>query len=398
MRRGLSRNVYLLGLLSFFNDFSSDMISPLLPAFLGTLGMGAVFLGWMEGLANSLSHVTALLSGWLDDRHHQSKRWTVAGYSLCAFIRPLFALGLPPVIVAVRLLDRIGKGIRTAPRDHLLTDSIERSHWGRGFGVQRSMDHLGALVGPPIAALLLGYFSVPLPWLFAVAALPAILSVLIVPRMIREPEVKRVRPAERPLSWRQLPKPFRRYLLVIFLIALSTPSELFLFLKLQEMGFPAYQQSLGWALLTAATMLAATLGGILSDYWSERRVMALGWALFAAVFVAIAYNQAAGWTWALLAVYGLQSGLVESSERTYPARMAPPAQRATMIGWYYFAYGAGMLPASVLFGWIWARWSPSSAFLAFAAMTLLTIPMLLMLPSSGRGKPEETPWDGAALR
>src|ERR671918_655502 len=99
MRRGLSRNVYLLGLLSFFNDFSSDMISPLLPAFLGTLGMGAVFLGWMEGLANSLSHVTALLSGWLDDRHHQSKRWTVAGYSLCAFIRPLFALGLPPVIV-----------------------------------------------------------------------------------------------------------------------------------------------------------------------------------------------------------------------------------------------------------------------------------------------------------
>ncbi len=397
MPRRLNRNVYLLGLLSFLNDFSADMVSPLLPAYLGTMGLGAAFLGWMEGFSNALAHVTALLSGWLDDRHGQSKRWTVAGYTLCAFVRPLMAISLPILVLAARLLDRLGKGIRTAPRDHLLTDSVERSRWGRGFGVQRSMDHLGALIGPPFAALLLGLFHLPLPWLFLIAAFPAILSVLLVPHAIQEPKIERLR-EERPLSWRQLPKPFRRYLVVIFLIALSTPSELFLFLKLQEMGVPTYQQSLGWSLLTGMTMLAAWFGGFLSDRWSERKVMALGWALFAGVFIGLAFNRAAAWIWALLAVYGLQSGLVESSERSYPARLAPPAQRATMIGWYYFAYGAGMLPASVLFGWIWSSWSSSSAFLVFAAMTLLTIPMLLILPSSGRGKPDDNPWDGAALR
>lgn len=397
MRQGLKRNVYLLGLLSFLNDFSADMISPLLPAYLGTLGLGAIFLGWMEGFANALSHSTALVSGWLDDRHHRSKRWTVAGYALCAFVRPLLALGLPPLLLGARLLDRLGKGIRTAPRDHLLTDSVAREHWGRSFGVQRAMDHMGALIGPPIAALLLGYFGLPLPWLFVVAAIPAILSVLIVPRFIREPE-KTFPRRDAPLSWGQLPRPFRRYLAVIFLIALSSPSELFLFLKLKEGGFPTYQQSLGWTLLTGMTMLAAWIGGFLSDRWSERKVMALGWSLFAAVFAGLAFVKAPVWLWALLAVYGVQSGLVESSERSYPARMAPPAQRATMIGWYYFAYGAGMLPASALFGWIWSRWSSSSAFLVFAIMTFLTIPMLLLLPSSGRGKPEDQPWDGAALR
>lgn len=398
MARGLNRNVYWLGLLSFFNDFSADMISPLLPAYLGTLGMSALFLGSMEGIANALSHGTALLSGWLDDRHGRSKRWTVAGYSLCAWLRPFMALGLPAVIFAVRLLDRLGKGIRTAPRDHLLTDSIERGRWGRGFGIQRAMDHLGALAGPPLAALLLGYFGLPLPWVFAGAALPAILSVMVVPRFIREPPAAPPERSRPPLAWRQLPKPFRRYLLVIFLVALSTPSELFLFLKLQDLGIPTYQQPLGWSLLTGATMVAAGIGGFLADLWSERKVMALGWLIFAAVFVAFAFNQAVAWTWALLAAYGVQSGLVESSERSYPARMAPPAKRATMIGWYYLAYGAGMLPASALFGWIWVRWSPTSAFLIFAAMTVLTIPMLAILPSSGRGKPEETTWDGGALR
>lgn len=397
MFRGITRNVFLLGLLSLFNDFSADMITPLLPAYLAGIGLGAGFLGMMEGVANSLSHITALLSGWIDDRLHRSKRIAVSGYALCAFIRPLIAVPIPGVILLARFLDRIGKGVRTAPRDRLLTESLEKNHWGKAFGIQRALDHTGALLGPPIAALLLKYFGISYSRLFLIAALPAAISILIIPSGIRES--KRHMPEKRPrLTWKKLPSPLKRYIVIIFLVAFSTPSELFLILKLRSLGLPDYQQPLAWGLLTLCTLLAAFLGGVLADRWSHRRTIALGWVIFSAVFFAFALNGHLGWSWILIGIYGFQAGLVEASERAYPASVVPEEIRATAIGWYYFAYGLGLLPASALFGLLWTRFSPSVAFASYAVMTLLVIPLLTLLPTHRDGSPKGPRPYEAALR
>ncbi|MCE9625166.1 MAG: MFS transporter [Deltaproteobacteria bacterium] len=383
---GITRNVYLLGLLSMFNDFSADMISPLLPAFLASMGLGAGFLGIMEGFANSLSNITALFSGWADDRMHRSKRLTVLGYAICSLTRPFMGIPIPGVTLAARFLDRIGKGIRTAPRDRLLTGSLEKGNWGKAFGVQRAFDHAGALIGPPIAALLLKFYGFSYSKLFILASIPAILSILFVPLGIREAPEKK--PAVSPrLKWRHLPSPLKRYILVIFLVAFSTPSELFLIMKLQSMGLATYQLPLAWGLLTACTLISSFFGGILADRWSQRRTIAVGWTLFVLVFLGFAFNQRILWAWFLVAIYGIQSGLVEASERAYPASVVPEEIRATALGWYYCAYGLGLLPASVLFGVLWSRYSPTVAFFTYAGMTLLVIPLLAWLPTHRR--PEE---------
>lgn len=398
MFRGITKNVYLLGLLSLFNDFSADMIAPLLPAFLATMGLGAAFLGLMEGGANALSHITALLSGWLDDRYHRSKRIAVAGYSLCAGVRPFLAIPIPAVTLSVRFLDRIGKGIRTSPRDHLLTDSLEKKHWGKAFGIQRAFDHAGALLGPPIAALLLKRFGFSYSALFVLAALPALLSLLIIPWGIKEPAPARPHEPGPRLSWRHLPSPLKKYILVIFLAAFSTPSELFLILKLQTLGMKTYLQPLAFGLMTLCTLVAAFVGGVLADRWSQRRTIALGWTIFFLVYVGFAFNIHLAWSWVLIGLYGLQSGLVEASERAYPASLVPPEIRATAMGWYYFAYGLGLMPASLIFGFLWSRVSPSLAFLVYAGMTLLVIPLLAFLPTHRKQGGISTGPSEAALR
>ncbi len=380
MFRRLPRNVYLLGLLSFFNDISSDMITPLLPAFLASMGLGAEFLGLMEGVANSLSNLTKLFSGWYADKLGKNKTLTVLGYALAACVRPFLAIPIPGIILATRFLDRIGKGIRTAPRDTLLTASLEQKSWGRAFGVQRAMDHAGALLGPPIATLLLTVFAIKLPHLFLIASVPALLAIFFIPRFVQDFKKEKVESPPK-LSWRKLSKPLKIYILIIFLAALSTPSELFLILRMKDLGLPLAQTPFAWFLLTLCALLAAFFGGIIADHWSRRKTMGLGWALFAFVYVGFAYNQRLSLAWLLVAFYGIQNGLVEASERTFAAKIAGEANRGTTLGWYYFAYGLGLLPASLLFGFLWKAWSPSHTFMLYALLSLLPVLLLFFLPS-----------------
>jgi MFS family permease len=380
MARRVPRNVYLLGLLSFFNDVTADMITPLLPAYLGLLGLGAGFLGVMEGFANFFSYITMLFSGWYADRLGKSKMITMTGYYLSSFIRPFISIPLSPVIFAARLMDRIGKGIRTAPRDHLITASIQQKRWGEAFGIQRAMDHGGALVGTGIAAWLLARYSIKFSYLFLIASIPAIVSVLIIPSKVQDyphaPKEKFGR-----LSWKVLTPTIKLYVLVIFVSAFSTPSQLFLILRMTNLGMPTYQGPLAWMLLTLFSLVAAYLGGSLGDKWSRRRVMGLGWTLFFVVYLGFAFNTQIHWSWILIAAFGFQNGLVEASERAYMAGIAAPEMRATALGWYYFAYGIGLLPASLIFGFVWKLWSPEAAFLLDAILTLLAVFLLLLLPS-----------------
>jgi MFS family permease len=376
----ISRNVYLLGCLSFFNDFTSEMISPLLPVYLAAMGLGAGFLGIMEGLANFFSYLMMLLSGLYADRRGQNKRITLFGYRLCAFVRPLIAIPSPVTTLLARLVDRIGKGIRTAPRDRLITASEEKESWGKAFGVQRALDHAGSLSGAGIAALFLSVYSQNLSLLFLGASIPAILSILIVPRWIQDIPVP-LNPNPISLSWTQLPPPLRPYIIVIFLSAISTPSELFLMLRMQELGMKTFQIPLLWIVMTLFKLFSSYLGGHLADRWSRRMTIGGGWFFFTAVYVGFAYNTNLLGSWFLIAAYGFHAGIVEASERAYPATMAREEARAAALGWYYFAYGIGLLPASILFGILWKLYHAQGAFLIFAALTFLTIPLLAFLPS-----------------
>ncbi len=381
MPRPLNKNVYRLGLLSLFNDVTGDIITPLLPVYLATMGMGAAFLGIMEGLANFLSYLTMLFAGFFVDRHGKNKKVTILGYSLCSFIRPFMAIPFPLVTFCVRIIDRIGKGIRTAPRDSLLTTFTEKKDWGRAFGVQRSMDYMGTLIGASLATWALWQFKLNLSYLFILGSIPAILSVLIIPRKIPEVPKKVSAPSVR-FSWKDLPPSLRPYVSVIFFVALTTPSELFLLLRMQTLGLPNFLMPAAWIFLNIFSLFATYLGGHLADRWSRRATMSLGRLLLALVFAGFAFNQSLIVSWIFLACYGIQAGLVEAAERTYPIHLTDHKIRGTALGWYYFAYGIGLLPASFIFGILWNKWNPQGAFLIYGILAFACVFLVRLLPTS----------------
>lgn len=344
------------------------------------MGLGVRFLGVMEGLADSLSNILKLYSGRLADRTGKSKPLTVAGYGLSTFIRPFLALPIPAVTITVRLLDRVGKGIRTAPRDRLITDFVEKKHWGEAFGIQRSMDHAGAIVGPLVATWLLSTYHMSYSTLFLIVCVPSALSLLFIPRLIQDTPFREKNKS--PMApWKSLPSPLKKYIFLIFLVAFSTPSELFLMMRIKDLGFAPALLPMAWLVMTVASFFSAYWGGRLSDRWSRRRTMGLGWLIFALVYLGFAFNTQPGFVWILMAGYGIQMGIVEPAERAYPALVVPESMRATAIGWFYFAYGMGLLPASLIFGQVWKYAGPQPAFLINVGITLGTLGLLFFLPS-----------------
>lgn len=390
-----NQNILILGLLSFFNDYTADMMLPLLPAYVASMGLGATFIGIMEGLSSSLSYMTMLFSGWLADQTHQNVRLTRLGYGLCAIIRPFYFFATPPVTLAVRMTDRIGKGLRTAPRDQLLTSNLEKNNWGKAFGFQRGLDHAGTLAGSATALAIIYFFPlIHLPKLFFFASLPALLAYLIL-----APQIKRAKPSSDDLikrkqsifkltkpSWNKLSPSFRFYLFLIFLSGLSTPSDLFLILRLNQLGMKTAHNPLVLMAIIFMTLSFSYLGGKLSDSWGRRKCLGLGWILFAASFAGLAFSPSLAVGWASVMVYGIHTALIEASERAYAAGLSSPETQATHLGWYYFALGLGYLPASIIFGFFWDFIGSQTVFLIYAFMTLIPVAGLFFLPSDRTNK------------
>ncbi len=379
--KGLSKNVFLLGLLSFFNDVSGEMVSPLLPLYLTSLGLGAGFLGILEGVADFLSYLMMLLMGVYSDRYGKHVGLTLWGYRLCAWIRLLLAIPNPATVLSARWIDRLGKGIRTPPRDRLITASTESKVWGKAFGLQRALDHAGGIFGALIAVIFLAKLSESsLPYLFLIGAVPAILSITFLSSQIKKLHFK-VPLRTSTLPWKSFPKKIRPFVLVIFLSSLSNPSELFLMMRATDLGLEKYKIPLLWIFMALFKLISSFLGGVLADHWSRRKTIGLSWLLFSLAFIGFALNTQLIFVWPLVALYGFHSGLMEASQRAYPATLAREEERASALGWYYFAYGVGTLPASAIFGLIWKYWGSSTAFSIYAASMVLTVPWLFWLPS-----------------
>lgn len=290
----------------------------------------------------------------------------VAGYGMAAISRPLLALaGWWPVVLLLRLLDRFGKGLRSAPRDALLARSVPADQRGLAFGLHRAMDNGGAVLGPLLAAWLVAQ-KVPLPTIFAWAALPGAVVVAL-SLAVREPAAAPL-PKKTAFSWdwRGLPAAFRRYLLVLGLFTLGNSSNMFLLLRAKEAAMPAEQVPLVWAAVSAVAMVLSAPLSALSDRLGRTRLIVSGWILYAAFYLAVGMLHDWRWMWPLFASYGVFLAATEGAEKALVADMVAPELLGTAYGWFNLVCGLTLLPASLLFGWIWHGAGPMAAF-AFSA-------------------------------
>jgi MFS family permease len=372
--RGIIRgNVLWLGVVSLFTDFSSEMIYPLLPFFLTqVLGAGPAFLGLVEGVAETTASLVKLASGWFSDKVGKRKALVIAGYGIASVARPLIAIAVAPwQLLAIRFSDRVGKGIRTAPRDALLADSVDPAMHGAAFGFHRGADHAGAVLGPLAATGILALAPGRYRLVFALASIPAIISVFVLWLRVRENTGALPLEAKaRFQGFHGLPRRFHWFLLIIVLFTLGNATDAFLLLRAQQLGVSIALIPLLWAALHVSKMAWSVPGGVMADRLGSRPAIISGWLLYALVYCAFAFASSAWHVWALFLVYGLFYGLTEAPEKALVASIAPADRRGAAFGAYHFAIGVAALPASVIFGLLWQHYSAATALLTGAGIAL----------------------------
>ena len=390
-RLRLPRQVIALGLVSLFNDAAGDMINPLLPALVASVGGGPEALGVIEGIADAVARLLQLASGYLADRIGRLKAITMAGYSIAAVARPFLALAtMPWQILLARFGDRLGKGVRGAPRDRLIADAAPTEVRGRAFGYHRAMDNAGALIGPVIVYAMFG-LGLGTRAVFAWTAAPGLLSLFILGRGVREIEPPTSNTAVE-IGIPETPG-FRRFLTAIFVFTLGSSSDSFLLWRAREAGVPTVSAPLLWLVLAFVKVASSTPGGNLSDHWGRRNTIISGWLLYAAVYLGFAFTSAQWHIWLLFAVYGLFSGLTEGAERALVIDLVPDEWRGRALGAYQAASGIALLPASIAFGVIYKHFGAGPAFILGSVLALSAI--LIFLPQrAGRDATARTPITG----
>jgi MFS family permease len=385
LAKGLSRNVVILGFVSLLNDAASEMIYPLLPVFLtAVLGAGPAALGVIEGIAESTAAFLKLYSGYLSDRVKRRKGWIVAGYSLSNIIRPLIALaGTWPQVLALRFADRVGKGIRTSPRDAMIADATPPEYRGTAYGFHRAMDHGGAIVGPLAATALLLVMHDNLKTIFLLSFIPGMLAVGLLLGGLKEQRT--TAPLTGPggfnvrAAWAEIPAGLRKFLGVILVFTLGNSTDAFLLLQAQKLGVAVALLPMLWVTLHLVKMAFSVPAGILSDRVGRKAVIVVGWLVYALVYAGFAVANTEWHAWTLFAVYGIYFGLTEGVEKALIADLAPAHLRGSAFGLYHLAVGLGAFPASLLFGLVWQRFGAAPAFGLGAGLALLSSVLLILL-------------------
>lgn len=389
--KGLGPNVFVLSLVSLLNDTSSEIIYPLLPTFLFlTLGASPFFIGLIEGFAESVASILKLFSGYLSDRFHRRKLPVFLGYSLAAVVRPLLAfVSSWPQVLAVRLTDRVGKGIRGAPRDALLAASADPDKRGLAFGFNRAADHLGAVIGPLVAFGLLSYLAanpdsptaIEYQQVFLFASLPVVLGLFLIIFFIHEKgkPVEQLETVPIKFAISEFDGNFKRFLVVIALFTLSNSTDAFLLLRAQQAGIPPPVLPLLWMVLHFSKVVMSLVGGELSDKIGRRKLIVAGWVVYALVYAGFAFVDSAWQAWALFVLYGAYFGLTEGAEKALVADLVEDEKRGTAYGFYNLAFGITVFPASLLFGGIWTQFGPEAAFLVSAAISLAAAAAMFMI-------------------
>jgi len=380
MRGALPRTVVVLGLVSLANDAASEMVTPLLPLFLtATLGAGPAVVGLVEGVAEATASILKVVSGRLADRGIGARRLVFSGYAASSFARPGIGLALGwPWVLWMRFLDRVGKGLRTAPRDALIAAAVPATARGRAFGFHRAMDHAGAVVGPLLAFALLSA-GAGLGEVFLWSLLPGLLVLALIGGGVPADAPAAIGPAPT-LKFRALDPRLKGLVIAAGLLALSNLPEAFLVLWAAERGVELAWIPLLWALASAVKMAVVLPAGQLSDRLGRLPVLVAGWAARVTVLLVLAFTGAAGAAaWVLFIAYAAVLAVNEAPERSLVGDAAPTGLRGTAFGVYHFVSGVLALPGAVLLGWVWQAHGASWAFLLAAILTAVAAVTMLVI-------------------
>jgi MFS family permease len=389
----LPRTVVALGWVSLLTDAASDMIHPLIPELLRSLGGGAFWLGWFEGIAEVVSTAMKLISGRRSDDPKARKPLIALGYGIAALSRPFLALVTAPIhAVLIRAVDRVGKGLRGPPRDAMVANAVSAERRGHAFGFHRMMDNFGGAIGPVLAFALLWGLGLPLRTVFALAAIPGLMAVLVVLLFVRDPSLSAENATnpkdtpEKPVATQsvspeklRLPGSARRYLIALFVFSLAGSGDLFLLRRLTDLGLASSFVPLAWISLQLAKGLLNVPGGRASDKYGRKKVLAMSWLLYGMTYAAFGFADSWQFAWIWLAIYAAHYGLAEGGQRAIMAEFVPKNIRGRAYGIQLALEGFALLLANVAFGFVYEKINATAAFAGAGAIAVLGAGLLVLL-------------------
>lgn len=384
-----NHNVVLLGLVSFFTDLGTYMVYPLIPLFLASMGATPLIIGVIEGISESLTSLLKLFSGVWSDRLNKRKQISIFGYGISLFGRLFLILAGSWVGVFLwRLIDRLGKGIRTAPRDALISESSHVDRHGRSFGFHQTLDMLGAAIGIGIAYVLMAGDMADYGWLFLYSMFPVMVGfgILFLIDDSGVPKPQQAGAQQKKLvkfRWKDLDPKIKRLMAVIFLFTLANSSNQFLILRASEAGISTSNVLLLYLLFNIAAALLSFPAGRLSDIAGRKGVLTAGYLLYGLTYIGFGVMHSIQGYWLLFALYGIYTGLTKGVEKALIADISPPEFRATTLGAYSMFVGVGLLPASIITGWLWDRFGASAPFYFSGGLALLTAGLLCLVLAGG---------------
>lgn len=378
MQKKLSKNVKVMGVVSLLNDASTDMIYPLIPIFLTkVLGASFVTVGIIEGIAESTASIMKVISGWLSDKLKNRKRLTVLGYGLSMISKPLLAFAQSSWhVLAVRFFDRFGKGVRQAPRDALIAESSDPAILGYSYGFHKTMDTIGATLGPLLAFLLLPIFNGNLRTLFLFSFVASFFAVLTLIIFVKEKKAKTQKIKIEKLSLKSLPRTYKIFLLGIAIFTIGNSSDAFLFLRAQNLGISAALIPILYALSNVCFAILATPFGRLADKIGAKKVYIGGLIVFAITYAGFAAANAQYLIWILFPAYGLFSAMTDSVQKTITVQIANPAFKGTMLGLTFTTIGLFQLPSSAIAGLLWQKFGVAAPFYFGSVMAIIAAALL----------------------
>ena len=377
---GLSANTFLIALASLFADTSTEMLYPVLPVFLTqTLGARVSIVGLVEGLAQATQNIVQGFSGWFSDKLRQRKPIAILGYALAAVAKPLIGLSTAwPGVLGARVLDRLGAGIRSAPRDALVAASADVASHGKAFGLEGIGDNLGAFLGPLIAIALLSLVHVDLQSIFFIAFVPGLLAMLMI-LFVRETPTAAAAKAKLDLSVRLFPQSYWTYLVVTALFGIGNSSTSFLILRTTDLGASLTTTIFIYSLVNLAAALASYPAGYLSDRFGRKGMLLLSFVAFFAVYLGFAISTNVVLIGSLFVLYGLYQGVFRSVGKALASDLVSSELQASGVGWYTATIGITGLVASIVGGELWTRIAPSATFFFGAGSALVGSTALVLL-------------------
>jgi MFS family permease len=378
---GISKNVFVLGLVSFFNDVASEMIYPIVPIFLtSVLGAPVAIVGLIEGIAESTASILKVVSGWLSDKFRKRKPFVIAGYSFSAVSKIILSLAYSwPFVLFARFIDRFGKGTRTSARDALIAENSEKSARGKSFGFHRALDTLGAVVGPLIALLAIHFLDNNFRLIFFLAFIPACIGVLLLIIFVKEKRKEENLSPALKFNWSNLDPSFKIFLLISFIFALGNSSDAFLILRAQNLGLSMVSVILAYVLFNFTYSIFSTPAGIISDKIGPKKVLLTGFLLFSAIYLFFGLTNVSFLLWLLFPFYGIYMALTEGVGKAYVSNLVPQEKAGTAFGIYQTTIGLCTFFASLIAGLLWTYESISAPFIFGSIMALISALLFVIL-------------------